>query len=103
VPQCPNGWAIVDTLATPTTGTFQIACSPQPKQWLFTADVMLVGDTQPMITLFVDGRSEGIVVDGEHKHITGSIVTLQINIVFPTPPDLNNYVMTLDYWLQTQV
>lgn len=99
LPQCSNGWAIVDTVASPGSGMFQIACSPAPATWQLTVQIITVLDTKATVTLYADGVSQGTLQDGDQKNVTGKTISIGIEASFPTPSQDG---MSIGYVLQQQ-
>lgn len=99
LPQCSNGWAIVDTVTSPASGMFQIACAPAPTTWQLTVQIITVLDTKATVTLYADGQSQGPLHDGDQKNVTGQTISLGIEASFPTPSQDG---MSVGYILQQQ-
>jgi hypothetical protein len=79
-----GGWQLVDEIFSPNRASIQIAGQPGAS-WLLTVQIISVLDTSGTVTLFADGVSKGTLADGDQVPVSGDIISLEIEVDFPTP------------------
>ena len=95
VPQCSNGWGVVDQINSPSSATIQIACGPAGTSWVFSAQ--LIPPVPGTVTVFADGVSQG-PVSGNQMTFQGAVITLGIELEFST----SSSELSLGYAIQAQ-
>ena len=95
IPQCSNGWGVVDTINSPTSASIQIACGPAGTSWVLAAQ--LIPPVPGTVTLFADGVSQGPVI-GNEMTVTGAVISLGIELELTSA----TAELSLGYSIQSQ-
>jgi hypothetical protein len=82
-----GAWQMVDEILSPNRANVRIASRPGGGTWQIGFQITSVTDTSGVATLYADGVSQGPIANAQQVTVSGEIISIGIEVDFPTPSD----------------